>query len=463
MEIRQDMTAALLRCLKPVLGKCLEAAATSQGDFAVVEKAVGAAMSAVRRAVVSTALGECAAAYSVEWNCPDCGARLTRHGDRWRAVVTAEGEGRYRSTRYRCTRCSRDRYPLETANGLVSGQYTTMAKGVIATAGAEMPYEAAASAVAVRGIPVSPKQVDRICRDVARWRQQEEERAIARAEVLRQNDTDERITELHQWPGWDALTPALVSLDGGKIRSTVMGRDGLEWFEARIGIIGSAVEKVRFPKIYVGGVKDPDEIFRRLYAAWRSDPRPGRPIIFCADGAEWIWRRVSLYFPHAWQLLDIFHASQHVGTAAAAGWGPDSKRHRKWVKQARRMLLTPHGPTRIRRILAAQLNHGNPHDAEALARELAYLDDHRDRMTYCDFRRKGFIVGSGAMESAVKQTSTERLRLPGMMWSRSGADHMLTLRASLLSGDLPSTLRRVHAYRMSQAQLFAPTSGHTVN
>lgn len=456
MSVRQERVEALLVRLRPVLEECMDAAMHSAGDFGCVETAVRAAITQCRPIVVTALLEASVATAARDYRCPVCGRWLSVRSYRERRVVTAEGEGVYRSTRFRCDRCRHDWYPLEEANGLTDGHFTTGAKGVIAQAGAEGAYGEASCAMEERGVPVSAKEVDRIVAEVSSWRGKEEQEAVKAAIQARETGDDGQVRDLDTWAGWEHDTPVCISIDGAKVRSPERGEDGLKWFDCLGAVLAPAWEGSKGQKLYWGGVADPEESFQLLFAHSRSDPRRSRPSLFVADGAPWIWNRAAIYFPKARQVLDIYHAGEHVASAAAACWGEESARAQKWKKRARSMLLTPRGPQRIRRILAYQLEHGKPANRADLQRELRYLQEHRRRMPYWQLKHCNLPVGSGVMESGVKQLSTRRLRQAGMMWTREGADRVLKLRAALLSGCLKETVQRQHRYLQASAARFTP-------
>ena len=508
-----------------VLERFLERSGASQGDFGKVEEAGHAAILALRGLLMSAGLQASLASAPQAYACPACGSKLSAYGSRQRHVVTAQGEARVRCVRYRCLACEQDHYPQEAANGLSDGHYTTGAKGVIAATASRMPYESAARSLAQQGLSVSAKEVDRKVAQVSAWREAEERAAVgqlgakARAGRTRRprrsrqgpiqaqgpapaprSAIQSESPPLHSWRGWQESMAAVVSVDGGKVRSPDADphAQGLQWFDARMGVISAVVpqpapsaaalaavdasgawppcqgqpaqaaepgqpcvmakklrdkaEKLRdkASTLYVAGpthVAGPEEIdalFRLLLAARQSDPHPRRRLLFIADGADWIWWRVGLFFPTAVQVLDIYHAAQHVASAAVACWGEDSPKARYWSERARTMLLAKGGPQRVRQALRHELDNGQPVNAEELRKNLAYLHEHQERMPYAQLHAQGLPVGSGVMESAVKQISTQRLRQPGMMWTRHGAERMLRLRAAYLSGNLQHTIQRQH-------------------
>jgi predicted RNA-binding Zn-ribbon protein involved in translation (DUF1610 family) len=462
MSVRQSEVDHLLEALRPTMAGFLAAARHSAGDFAKVEEAGATAVLAMRPILMSAGLERSVSEVEQKYVCPSCGGKLSRQSERERTVVTAVGEATYASVRWRCERCHQDHYPLEEANGLHGSQYTTKAQGVIAALSAEMPYAQVSRVLGEQGLPVSAKEADRTAQEVSQWRKAEEDAAIAQAFADAASWALERACAppappaLEDWRDWSSEEVAVISTDGGKVRSPEVGENGLDWYECRLGVIASANEKSRAHKVYAAGVVDADGIFDLLAATWRSRLAERCRALFIADGAEWIWRRVGLYFPECEQVLDIYHAAEHVASAAAALWGEDSQHAKDWRTHARDMLLAINGPKRVRRKLLAGWLSGNAVDPHALHKEIRYLFRHRRRMPYQALKEQGLPVGSGVMESAVKQVNTARLRRPGMKWTKQGADGMLRLRSAHLSGALFDTISRRHASLQQLAQRYQP-------
>ncbi len=440
-------------------------ARASAGDFAKVERAAHVAIRRLRTALMSTGLEVSAVQSRRTYHCPSCGEALHAWSLGRRRVVTAEGEATYTRMRCRCVVCAQDHYPLEEANGLAGSQFTTGAKMVIAEAAADQPYaHASATLEESRGLCVSPKEVDRTVREVAGWRAQEERDLTGavfgeQAALARTVDRDplKEVAELHAFTGWRPDMAAVLSVDGALVRSPDQGPQGLEWFEVRGGLIAPAEEGSRAGRAYVGGVCTADALFDLLAATWRKGGHHRRLCLFVADGSRWIWERVRLYFPGVVRVLDIYHAGEHVASAAAAIWGEGDQRSVVWKRRAREMLLEPGGPKRIiRRLIAALRKPEQVADAKTLHTEMLYLFGHRHRMPYHALKAQGLPVGSGAMESGIKQLSTRRLRQPGMKWSRAGADAVLRVRAAHLSGSLRATTDRRHRALHAATQRYTP-------
>lgn len=94
-----------------------------------------------------------------------------------------------------------------------------------------------------------------------------------------------------------------------------------------------------------------------------------------------------------------------------------------WYRNARNLLFRGGAWRIIQTLLDAQL----PEMAH-------YFITHRRRMRYHQFREEGYLIGSGPVESGIKQFKC-RLSGPGMRWARPHAERMLVLRAAILSDD----------------------------
>ena len=120
------------------------------------------------------------------------------------------------------------------------------------------------------------------------------------------------------------------------------------------------------------------------------------------------------------------------------------------------MLLQKGGPRAILRALTKLLRAGTAPDAEAVRKEFRYLFANRHRMPYADHIERGLPIGSGAMESAIKQACVSRLRQPGMKWTKDGSDAILRLRCAKLSGTLADTNTRKHESLQGKLKVYLP-------
>ncbi len=148
-------------------------------------------------------------------------------------------------------------------------------------------------------------------------------------------------------------------------------------------------------------------------------------------GAAWIWNLAHQYFPGAIEIVDLFHAREHLWELAAKLYPSDESWRHGWVRRMRKKL----DAGRIEQ-LPASLRAIETDDAE-LAHQVAlqadYFARNAERMRYGEFRRQGLFVGSGVIEAGCRTVIASRLKRSGMFWSLRGANAIIALRCSRLS------------------------------
>jgi hypothetical protein len=152
-----------------------------------------------------------------------------------------------------------------------------------------------------------------------------------------------------------------------------------------------------------------------------------------ADGALWIWDVAEDVCPDGTQVVDWFHAVQHLSDGADALYpNPgDMEKRQRWLKTYKDHLYMG----RIHKIIACLNQRGCPHLA-------TYFDRHQRRMQYLEFREQGLPIGSGTVESGVKQFK-QRLCDTGMRWNSDNAKRMVVLRSVCLSNQFDDLWHKV--------------------
>lgn len=148
------------------------------------------------------------------------------------------------------------------------------------------------------------------------------------------------------------------------------------------------------------------------------------------DGAVWIWNQTALHFGASHQLVDWYHATDHLATAARLLKGDGTPACRRWFTQQETRLYQGHAESIALELQAAALTPSPT--ADALAAEATYFQRNFRRMNYLEMREAEWPIGSGMIESAAKQYKA-RFCGPGMRWSRSGAENLLPIRSAILS------------------------------
>lgn len=225
-------------------------------------------------------------------------------------------------------------------------------------------------------------------------------------------------------------TRKAVSMDGGMVQVRGEG-----WKELKVGMVAdlpdratvegsqpSDAEGVRLTQMrYCGVVGEVAPFAQALWAlaVEHAIPYAGL-VVVTADGAPWIWRLTADYFPGAEQVVDWYHACEHLAQAAQTRFPTDLAAAQRWLDELKTLLFKGE----IHKILEL-------FDSHALIGHGDYFAEHRRRMRYAQFRAAGFPVGSGGVESGVKQYK-HRLCGPGMSWSRPALLRMIVLRSAIL-------------------------------
>jgi hypothetical protein len=144
------------------------------------------------------------------------------------------------------------------------------------------------------------------------------------------------------------------------------------------------------------------------------------------DGAVWIWRLADDRFPQARQRLDFDHAVQHLAAVGRALFGEDKDKHRAWLRPLIRQLKQVSSIKVIQQLEEALAQMPEGTEAQTVAKEVAYLQEHQARMDYRAGRRAGEPIGSGPVEATCRQTQC-RFKRPGQFWSKRGDEALLCL------------------------------------
>ena len=140
-----------------------------------------------------------------------------------------------------------------------------------------------------------------------------------------------------------------------------------------------------------------------------------------------IWNLAAEHFPGAIEIVDIYHAKQHLCDVAKAIYGPGTDLADRWARDRRAEL----DAGRLCAVVAALRIHV---ETTPEARKcIHYVFGNRHRMRYPQFRARGLCVSSGVVEAGCKQIG-DRLKRAGMRWTVAGANAIIALRCCILSG-----------------------------
>lgn len=187
----------------------------------------------------------------------------------------------------------------------------------------------------------------------------------------------------------------------------------------------AAIESAFIPNI----AKERSPFAQRVWreAQRRRFPQAARRVTL-GDGASWIWNLVGELFPEAIQIVDRFHAKQHLSELGKALYGPAHPRAAQWAKRRQEELDSG----KFRALLAA-IRRQVPGSEEA-RRCLHYFQTNRERMRYPEFHAQGLCTSTGVVEAGCKVAIGTRLKRAGMHWTMRGSNAIIALRCSKLSG-----------------------------
>jgi hypothetical protein len=198
-----------------------------------------------------------------------------------------------------------------------------------------------------------------------------------------------------------------LAIDGTMIPGLVNEEQHrVEWHEVKIATLFD-LRQIE-PRFYVAGREDADRFGERLWKSLQDRQIDAEKLgLIVADGAAWIWNLVALHYSQVPQLLDFYHAAEHLHATATALWSGAAAE--TWWQ--RRLDQLREGQVEkffaaLRRL--ARTHH--PADAEASPqRLLQYFQDNGSRLGYRWARDQNLPIGSGTVESAARHIVQQRL------------------------------------------------------
>jgi len=165
------------------------------------------------------------------------------------------------------------------------------------------------------------------------------------------------------------------------------------------------------------------------------------------DGASWIWKHVQALFPSARQVLDSYHWKESLHTVAKVQYA-SSERALEWVEAP----LTRLYLGKVGWVLGGlrRMQPASEEARKALDNGWVYLQNHRDRTHDGKWRRGGYPIGSGGMESSNTCIGHVRLKRSGAWWYECNGNEMLALRCAKYNGTFDRVFAR-HRQRLRKA------------
>ena len=376
--------------------------------------------------------------------CPDCGAQMKGLGGRCKNIVSLLGEGEISRNYYVC-KCGYHSLPKDEMLGIANTSFTPGVRRVVSQLAACDSFErSSATLEEVCGIYVSSKDTERIAEAAGASIEAENAAKIEEAFTLSEGIQ----------PDMAPIPIMYIEYDGTGVpvmKREVSGRKGKQedgtakTREAKLGCIFTQTglndknEPIRDKDstTYFGAIETSDTFGRRLYmeAVGRGIDSAVKVVVL-GDGAKWIWNLAKENFPDAIQIVDLYHAKEHLWEyikAVISDADTQATVKAEWNK------LLDDG--KINELTSEMKRYAatDPEKEEDLEREVNYFKENAPRMKYADFKKQGMFVGSGVIEAGCKNVIGKRLKQSGMHWSVRGANAIIALRCAVLSGKFKLT------------------------
>lgn len=371
--------------------------------------------------------------------CP-CGQTARYLELRSKPLLTALGPAELLRPYYLCSNCHEGQFPADVELDVEGTEMSPAVRRMMAVVGHQAPFDQGREQLKVLAdLTVTTKAVERtaeaIGKDIAAGQDEAVDRSLRGALPLQ----------------FGPPIPILyVQMDGTgvpTVSAETEGRAGkvegqpAHTREAKLGCVftQTGVDEDGRPvrdeasTTYTGAIETAEAFGQRLYTeAWQRGWERAEKKVVIGDGANWIWNLAALHFPGALEIVDLYHARQHLWQLAAQLYPNDTARQKRWIMMQQDKL--DHG--KIERLVASlrSLCITSPELAEKVRIEADYFEKNAHRMRYPDFRRQHLFVGSGVIEAGCKTVIGSRLKRSGMFWTVRGANAILALRCCRLSG-----------------------------
>jgi hypothetical protein len=353
---------------------------------------------------------------------------------------------------FHCGACGRGFFPRDQQLGLENTSLSPAITRMIALVGATVSFAEGSELITqLSGVPVGAKMVERAAKRLGDEIAEDERQAV----------------EPETWRELPKTLYAAVDGTGVPMRATELeGRSGKQpdgsakTREAKICIVWSAEarDKDGIPTRDPGSVSYTAAIETAASSDTSDDTSPFAQRMlremsrrryfeadrraFLGDGAAFIWGLADEHAPGAIQILDIFHAKEHLTEAARAIWLPDGDNYHRWHAAREAELDAGDIERLVERLSVHSQRRDDLPSCEVAAKCGGYFNHNREKMRYAKLQAAGLCTSTGVLEAACKTVIGTRLKRPGMHWSLVGANAITALRCAKLSNRLDPFLQR---------------------
>jgi hypothetical protein len=370
-----------------------------------------------------------------------CGQHAQFQEVRSKPLLTVVGRAQLSRPYYWCPSCHAGQFPTDRELDVENTEFSPGVRRMQALVGQEAPFDHGRQQMKVlAGLEVTAKSVERT------------------AEALGADITGREQEAIQQALQWnlpvavgEPIPRLYVQMDGTGIpvvKKETVGRLGkiagqpAHTREVKLGCVFTQTtwDKEGYPirdldsTTYVGAIETAEEFGRRLYReAYQRGWSRALLRVVMGDGAEWIWNLAADHFPEATQIVDLYHARQHLWELARTLYPNQELQQKAWMKVHQKRVLDK---GKIEKLVDAlrSIRSRHPEVTEKLRTEADYFERNAERMRYPKFRRQHLFVGSGVIEAGCKTVIASRFKRSGMFWTVRGANAIVSLRCCHLNG-----------------------------
>ena len=472
-QMKQAMQAAIQAELEGFFAQVQE---LSEGDLEHLEKQVVQTSQQMGRCLLAGILNsQLREQRPVARRQGRCGHRQRLVGERPKQLLTLVGPVTFIRPYYQClgvddsqTSCTHGEAPADAVWGVDERRTTSGVQREISYLCGRLTFEEAAESLC-RHVPLgmSARQALSLMRPVGEVLARAQDRQItslqAQAKQARSDPREERQTK--------EIERLYIEVDGvfARLRrgSVPMEheerqRQGDVYREIKAGAVFRAERGSRRSELAPGVYVDTPEPGSLRYVARRTAKggfdwllyhlaeqaglAQAQQVVVIGDGAPWIWNLAAEHFPGAVQIVDLYHAKEHVWDVAQAVFGSGTARAAAWAAAACSLLEQGHTQALVAAIEALPPIPPEPGQARSTPeRAVDYFTSNAERMRYAVFRSQGMHLGSGIAEAACKTIVSTRAKRAGMRWTPEGIDALLPVRTAVLNGAYDSLWEQEYA------------------
>jgi len=379
----------------------------------------------------------------------ECGGKLEYQRMRSATLISVFGKIVYKRAYYAGCNCKKGKAPIDERYGLKPGSFSTGMARLMALAGIGFSFEESEKWLKEFLLfDISENSIRAETEELGLLQDMEEEKEIEASQ-------DEKALQKRAREIFEVPKRLYGSIDAAKVRIEPRAKQGErapeheDWRDMKIGCFYEAepvpskqrsgrqrekadrdgtVSRTKNHR-YFCDICHVDEFGKLVWASGckvKADFVP--ELIFVCDGAVWIWDLIMHYYPNAKQIVDWFHAEEHLKKLADAALSAQEERQ-KWLTSTTEALWL--GQVEEVVMSCQDLENKHPH----IQPTSSYFAKNAERMRYAQFREHGYLIGSGTIESGCKQIVAQRLKRSGARWTLDGAIQTAKARAAWLSGD----------------------------